>query len=159
VAIRGKNRSPLSVTFNGIYTEKFATASIAQNEVIATIVDYIALTTQCKIVRCMAVASAYAGAPTLQIVVGVGAVPGSPGSTDTVAVAGTTLFAAPVALTGLSSASGQIIPPANYDVIYPAGTVLSMRAVSGAGVTATGLKVSLNLVPFDQYPQSAWPTF
>jgi hypothetical protein len=167
MSVRGKNRSPVSVTFNGIIEKSFAAATIAQNEVVGTVVDYISLPFAYKIVGVSIVpGAAYVGTPTLQLVFGSGA-PVAVGSPDTNAVAGTTVFAAPIALASAAYvpqiiAATTISTPgiAQIDTIYPKGVLaMTMRVVSGAGVTATGIKVSLAIVPQDAQPTQPWPLF
>jgi hypothetical protein len=112
-------------------------------------VEHVAVTT-----------TAISGSPAYQIVVGTGAA-GSPGSTDLNAIAGTTVFAAPISI---ASAAGvcQTDYPANWDVIYPAarpksgvaGLPLTLRVVTGSGDTASNLKVVLSGKLIDPSPEA-----
>jgi len=153
MSTKGKAHIKGAVGFDGIIQIPFdnlasVTASIGVN---AVSVPPVPMAQHFKIEHVSATATAISGSPAFQIVVGTGNA-GSPGSTDTNAIAGTTVFAAPVSI---SAAAGtcQVNYPANYDVIYPASRPyavpaevaypLSLRVVTGPGDTATNLKVTV----------------
>ena len=152
VAYRGKNRSPLSITFNDVAERVLGAVTVGNTVAITVVQDYMVFAQQCRILKAYAVYSALTGAPAIQLVVGTGA-PGTNGTADTAVVAGNTIFSGTdVALTAAADV-GQFIAPAAMNAIIPAGTVLTLRVVTGGADSVTGLKVVLVVVYEDQYPQ------
>jgi hypothetical protein len=151
MATYGKSHTNKSVVFDGIIQVSFDNlATLAASSTVAMVSTIpLPMAQDFKVEHVAVTATAISGSPAYQIVVGTGAA-GSPGTTDTAAIAGTTVFAAPISVSVAAGVS-QTNYPSNMDVIYPAsrpnsGVVaypLTLRVVSGAGDTASNLKVTL----------------
>jgi len=139
--IEGKNRTPKSITFNATSETVVMLGNVPASEVISTIAAMIPLTENQKILRVSATASLLTGSPAIQLVLG-SIAPAGVGTTDEIATAGTQVFAAPVSITA-TNYNCQTIAPSNMNVIYPGGSTLTARVVTGAGDSATNLAISI----------------
>lgn len=129
--------------------------NINANQVLGSVQGAYPLNNESKVLRVSATAAGISGAPVLQISVGPGA-SGAVGLTDTLATLGVSVFTAPITLT-CNNYAGQTISPANIDVLYPSGAVLTTRVQTGAGDTATGLKVAMEFAPICENPGDTQP--
>lgn len=155
MSYKGLNRSPNSITENALsVSAAFGPLTIAANQALSGVLDSFVLPVADKIVRIAATAHTVSGSPTIQVVVGTGPATGSPALADTYATIGTTLFSAPITLT-CNNNTGQTIPTAIIDAQYHSGQVLTLRALSGAGDVATGLKINITHTPIaEQGPET-----
>jgi hypothetical protein len=119
-----------------------------------TIQAYYPLAVNIKIYAVVVIYSAIAGSDAVNIVYGTaaeGAVP--TGSNDPQAVSGTPVFSADQALSAAAN-TPTIFIPTNPDVVYPAGGLLTLRAVTQATTgSISNLKVQfvyriIDLAPF-----------
>lgn len=129
-------------------------ASVSAAAANTTVQARLPVAQRCKIYKVAANFSAIGsgGAHSFNIVVGNGA-EGSVGSTDTVAGAGTIVFAADQNLSNGSADVPQVFYPANWDVIYDTGSLLTVRAVTPASTgSLTNLKVVIFLKCVNAHP-------
>ncbi|MDE2097358.1 MAG: hypothetical protein KGL39_08955 [Patescibacteria group bacterium] len=141
----GKNRSPKSLTFEGVTTERFSTLNIAASQSTSTVQDAFALPNASRVLRVSLCAAAISGTPTIQVT-----------NSAVTAAATIGLLANPngngcVTVTS-NLYSGQTIPAAQQSLTLSSGTVLALRAYTGAGDTATGLRVVVEYAPVDEHP-------
>ena len=161
--IQSPNRTPQSVTFNALGGEQFDAINVAASTPLASVVAAatIALHQDVKVSHVAVTSNTLSGSPAIQIVLGGGA-PGAVGEENEVASNGTIVFAAPVSASNalISSYNGaQILYPEEPDAIYPQGKVLTLRTLSGAGDTATGLRIAVGLIPYDLKPTPTLEAF
>lgn len=151
--LRGKNRSQKSITFEGQSEMLTTIGDVAASHALTVIAAAFPLAQQSKVLRVAISAAAISGSPTVQLVLGTIA-PGAIGSTDTLAVPGTSVFAGPVTLTA-GPYIGTTIAPANMDVLYPDAGVLTVRVGTGASDTVTGpLNISISKIGIDAHPNA-----
>lgn len=148
--LRGKNRSTKSITFESSYNTLTTIGNIAANETLATIAGAFPITQREKILRVSAMAALVSGSPRVQLVLG-SIAPTGVGLADTLAALGVQVFAAPVTLT-CSAYNCQTIAPGQMDTLYPDGKSMTIRVVTGAGDTVTGLVVGVEHVNLDAKP-------
>jgi hypothetical protein len=153
-----KSHNQRSLTFDALSTQDFDTvASVPNSQAITTVAAILPIPCDIKIVRVSVAYTALTGAPQMQLIVGTGAA-GSVGQTDTVAPAGTIVFAAPQVLTA-AAGTIQTFYPANFDVIYASSNpsipvvspALTVRFITGASDSLTNVKVVLGLKAYDQH--------
>lgn len=122
-------------------------ASVSAAAANTTVQARLPIPQRCKILKVAANFSAIGsgGAHSFNIVVGNGS-EGSVGATDTVAPAGAILFASDQNLANGSADVPQVFYPANWDVIYDTGALLTIRCVTPASTgSLTNLKVTVFL--------------
>ena len=149
----GKSHSVSSIVFDTLGLESFETvASVGAGVTNATVQSRLPLAVRCKIRKMVATCSAIGtgGTHSVNIVVGTGAA-GAIGGQDAQAAAGASLFTTAQAL---SVADTPVVStPTEPDVIYAAGALLTLRAVTPASTGLfTNLKVSIALIPVDGAP-------
>lgn len=145
---RGQSRSSEAVGYNAAaLANLFGPINVSASQVLATALDVYTVPQDAKILEVGITALAISGAATVQIAVGLATAPSGTGTADIAVVAGNQVFTAPVSIdaTGITGGKGQTVSPAQRDAIYPAGTQLTLRSVTAAGNTVTGLKISAAL--------------
>lgn len=148
MALRGKNRSQKSISFEAAHDVLTTIGNVAASHALTVVTKAIPLPQNTQILRVGVAWTAVSGSPTLQLVMGTIA-PGMIGSTDKLAIPGTTVFNGPVTLSGGPFVM-QTIAPANMNVIYN-GT-LTARIGTTAADTATGIELSIEKINVDAHP-------
>lgn len=152
----GKSHDQRSLQFDSAGQVAFDTVgSVSASTAVTTVQALLPLALDTKVMHVAVAATAISGSPAIQIVYGTGT-PGTVGATDTPAVAGTTVFTAPVSVTVAAGVTQVIYPPV-YDTVYQGsnpsagvtGLPLTLRVVTGSGDTASNLKVMIGGKPVD----------
>lgn len=151
----GKSHSVSSLVFDTLGTEDFDVVASVGAGVANTVVQArLPLPMRCKIRRVCAVASAVGtgGAHSINLTVGTGT-PGASGPQDGVAPANASVFTPGSGPVIAAADTPVVATPTEPDAIYPAGTLLTLRAITPAGTgSLTNLKVMLAVVPIDGNP-------
>jgi len=154
-ALGGKNRSGESLTFQAIHQIVFPSFNIASDESIDSILGAIVLPQKSKVLRVGVTEAAVSGAAVkVQVVLGTVA-PARVGQTMVNATIGTQILAVPATVP--AAYVGATVPAANMDVLFPSGSVLTVRGSSASGHTATGVVVVLDVIAQDEHPTSTQP--
>ncbi len=159
MATYDKSHNQRSLEFDGIIQIPFdVVGTVSASTAVTGIQALLPLAADFKVMHVSATTSAISGSPAIQIVSGVGT-PGTVGTVDTFAIAGTTVFTAPVSVTAAAGTTQTYLPPV-YDTVYQGSNpsipvvapALSLRIVTGAGDTASNLKVVVSGKCVDSYP-------
>lgn len=132
----------------------FAPLNIAASQTSGTVQQVLAVPQDTKFQKISVTCAAISGAATVQVVVG-GAAVGAAGTPDAACVSGTPLNVTPVSVPAANTQANAVCDVPDAVVAAGSNLPLTLRAVTAAGNTVTGLQVSLVGVPVDPYPDSA----
>ena len=149
-----KTHTPRTLSFDNGSSEGFDTVATVGAGVANTVIQStFPLPQRAKIFKVVATFATGTGALAFNIVAGTVAETGV-GLTDTVALPGTTVFAGDQVVTNAALVP-QVFAPANYDVIYETGQLLTLRLTT---VATTGAATNVKVLVFLKYID-AGPSF
>lgn len=154
MATYNKSHDKNAVQFDALSQIAFdVVGAVAASTAISSIAAALPLALDTKIYHVAATYTAVSGSPAIQIIYGGAAASAGVGTPDTNATNGISVFAAPISLTAAANTTQLVyVPSPNSDVIYPeSGAPLTLRVLTGAGDTASNLKVTLGTKVIDQH--------